>query len=170
MKTLVSISDPVFAALFALVFCLSSYPASAQSESYKLVADLDAGVGCSFPILIEQRGDPNFYKEFRDRNGKVAGLISAGPNLEYRVTNRINNTQLKIFSKGGMSKTSPNPDGTQTGELNGHSLIILFPTDAPPGPTSTLYEGKLTYAIDAHDNWKLGLLAGHKVDLCKELL
>jgi hypothetical protein len=77
---------------------------------------------------------------------------------------------LDVGGRGGMNKTTPNPDGSSTGELNGHSFMILFPTDTPSGPSSTLYQGKVVYTLDSSQTFTtIKSTTGHKTDLCKEL-
>lgn len=162
------------ASRLALVSLLTAFttfaaPSFAQSDGYKIFADLPAGVGCSFPLRIEYRGDPNFYKEFQDKNGNVVRTISAGSNIDYRATNMTTKATLDVGGKGGMSKTLPKPDGSYTGELNGHSIMILFPADVPSGPSSTLHQGKVVYSVSSTGIFTIKSTTGNKTDLCAEL-
>jgi hypothetical protein len=158
-------------ALVTLLTALTTLtaPSFAQSDGYKLFADLPGGIGCSFPLRIEYRGESNFYKEFHDRNGNLVRVISAGSNIDYRFTNLATTAKLDVGGKGSMTKTTPNPDGTSTIEANGHNIIILYPTDFPAGPTTTLYEGRVVYTVDSSQNFVVKSTKGNKTDLCKEL-
>lgn len=160
-------------ALASLLTALATFaaPSFAQSDGYMLAfPDMPAGIACSnFTLRIEYRGNPNFYKEFQDKNGNVVRVISAGSNIDYRATNVESGAKLDIGGTGGMSKTIPKPDGSYTGELNGHSFMILFPTDVPSGPSSTLHQGKVVYSVSSTGIFTIKSTTGNKTDLCKEL-
>ena len=76
---------------------------------------------------------------------------------------------LTLRANGSVEKTSLNPDGGFTSMVMGHNVIIFFPTDIPPGPSTTLYVGRVTYSVDPSGVWTLLSTAGNATDLCAEL-
>jgi hypothetical protein len=48
----------------------------------------------------------------------------------------------------------------------GHLVLILFPTDVPAGPTTTLYVGRVVYRSDALSNFTLLGTTGKATDIC----
>jgi hypothetical protein len=65
-----------------------------------------------------------------------------------------------------VTHTTYNPDGSQTIEITGHNVLILFPTDFPPGPSTTLYVGRVVYSIDASGVYTVLEESGKKTDIC----
>jgi hypothetical protein len=108
-------------------------------------------------------------KEFHDRNGNLVRVISAGRGATETFTNVLTDTAVTFKTGGSVSRTTPNPDGTSTLTLTGHNIVIVFPTDEPPGPRSTLYLGKVVFTIsDPVSNTFLGIqqTSGKQVDIC----
>lgn len=149
---------------------LAAAPAAwAQSSGYETYLELAAGVGCSFPLVIESRGTPNFSKEFLDKNGNVVRLMSAGSQVDYRLTNKDTGLQYVVNGRGAMQKTVPTGNGGSELSLQGHSIIIMFPSDVPAGPSTTSYEGRVVIAIDAQGNYTLRETSGRQADVCAKL-
>ena len=48
-------------------------------------------------------------------------------------------------------------------------MIILFPTDTPPGPSTTLYVGRVKYTVDVNFTFTLLQSSGNKTDVCAAL-
>lgn len=46
---------------------------------------------------------------------------------------------------------------------------MLFPTDVPAGPSTTLFTGQVAYTIAPTGIWTLTKVAGTTVDICAEL-
>jgi hypothetical protein len=63
-------------------------------------------------------------------------------------------------------KTTTNADGTFTVQATGHNVVILFPTDVPAGPSTTLYTGRLVYTVDASNNFTVVSSSGPTTDIC----
>jgi hypothetical protein len=57
--------------------------------------------------------------------------------------------KVELPSDGSVTRTTINTDGTATVENTGHNVLILFPTDVPAGPLTTLYVGRLVYTADS---------------------
>ena len=48
----------------------------------------------------------------------------------------------------------------------GHTVLILFPTDVPPGPSTILYVGRLIFTIDAASVYTFQSFSGNATDIC----
>lgn len=59
-----------------------------------------------------------------------------------------------------------NADGSQTVTLTGHNILILFPTDVPAGPSTTLYVGRVVFTVDANGVTTLKSTSGTATDIC----
>ncbi len=62
-----------------------------------------------------------------------------------------------------------NPDGSSTVVATGNTVIILFPTDVPAGPSTTLYVGRVVYTNDGQNNFVLQDHSGQTTDICAAL-
>jgi hypothetical protein len=62
-----------------------------------------------------------------------------------------------------------NPCGTQTVVTTGHNVLILFPTDVPAGPSTTLYAGRVVFMIDKSGIFALESTRGMSTDICAAL-
>lgn len=160
----------VFTAVMCLGALLGAAPAAfAQADGFKPLAEISAGVACEFPVLIEARGEGNFYKEFRDQKGNLIRIMSAGSKVDYRFTNTLTDVQYVLNGRGAMSKTEFAANGSSTTTVQGHTVVIFFPTDYPPGPSTTEYLGRVVYTTDADGVSVLKETAGQKSDLCAKL-
>jgi hypothetical protein len=63
----------------------------------------------------------------------------------------------------------PNGDGSQTWMMMGHNVLILFPTDVPAGPSTTLYVGRIVFTVDISGVYTLQSTNGTSVDICAAL-
>ncbi len=151
-------------ALGSAVAVATAAPASAQ----ELDLTLEAGVACDFALHIEGTGDKRIMREFTDQNGNVVGLLSAGKGFDLTFTNLDNpiNT-VELPSNGSVERTTVNADGTNTVQATGHNVVILFETDVPAGPSTTLYEGRLVYTVDtATGVFTVVSSSGPTTDIC----
>ena len=131
--------------------------------------DLPAGLACAFDLRIEGWGGNQVNKEFMDKDGNVIRLLSAGTGSALRFTNLATSATLSLKSNGAVSHVTVNPDGSFTQMNTGHTILILFPTDTPPGPSTTLYVGRIVFTIDASSNFTLQQQSGNSVDICAAL-
>lgn len=76
---------------------------------------------------------------------------------------------VSLTSNGSVLKTILNPDGTSTNQATGHNVIILFPTDIPAGPSTTLYEGRVVFTATAANDFEIISSSGRTRDICSEL-
>jgi hypothetical protein len=133
--------------------------------------DLPAGLACaSFDLRVAGTGDKRIMREFTDENGNVVRLLSAGKGFDLTFTNLNSGESLSFPSNGSVERTALNADGTRTVQATGHNVVILFPTDEPAGPTTTLYTGQLVYTIDANGDFHVQKTTGQTTDICAALL
>ena len=124
--------------------------------------EFEPGVACQFGLGIE----------FTDRDGQPVMIIEAGEGFGLLLTNMTTGATLDLPPNGATSRTVFNPDGSRTTYATGHQLLILFPTDMPPGPSTTLYVGRLVFTIlptPTGDIFTLDEASGIQRDLCAEL-
>jgi hypothetical protein len=110
-------------------------------------------------------------KTFFDKNGNPVRYLNAGKGNQFVFTNLTSGVTLSVKTGGSVEHITPNPNGTQTWVTSGHELIILFPTDTPPGPATTLYIGRLVFTLDPSSNTFLGIqsFTGKSIDICAAL-
>lgn len=167
------------ATLPALMFtselpALADPPLPVEPQTFNVAADMACP---GFALRLEQSGGNLHKKEFTDRNGDPVKVIQAGKgflltytNLGPDVDHPVLGKSISIRSNGSVSKTTINPDGTQTVNATGHNGLILFPTDVPAGPTTTQYVGRIVYNIDpATGVFTLVSTTGQERDICAEL-
>jgi hypothetical protein len=153
-----------------LVLLGSAIPSTAVADP-DLVIDLPDGLACSgFDLRLEITANPNrVYREFYDKSGNIVRYISAGKGNDLTVMNLSTGARLSLKANGSVEKTRFNPDGSLTSTAMGHNLIIFFPTDIPPGPSTTLYVGRVVWNVDTSGVWTLVSTAGDSTDICAEL-
>lgn len=147
----------------------SAVPSTALADP--VVIDLPAGIACAnFDLRAEITANPNgVYREFYDKSGNLVRYILAGKGSDLTLMNLSSGARLTLKANGSVEKTRFNPDGTTTSTAMGHNLIIFFPTDNPPGPSTTLYVGRVVWTVDTSGVWTLVSTAGNSTDICAEL-
>jgi hypothetical protein len=130
-----------------------------------------AGIACpSFDLRIQSDGPAaQVNKEFYDRNGNVVRMFFAGKGWDLTFTNAQTGASLFVKGNGTTSNTHVAPSGLLTVQASGHTGLIMFPTDVPQGPTSTLYSGRLVYTVDANFVTTLTQISGKSTDVCAVL-
>ena len=152
-------------AVAAVLAVGTSVPVSAAAPDFSIV--LPAGVACAaFDLGVEGTGDKRIMREFTDRNGNLVRLLAAGKGFTLTFTNLSTGTSLTLPSSGSVQRTTINSDGTSTVVSTGHNVLILFETDIPAGPSTTLYVGRLVYTVDASGVFTLQSTSGRTTDLC----
>lgn len=157
---------------FAIALAVMTSTASlsmAAEDGFEILYVLSAGDACQFPIQVESRGGNRVSKTFHDRFGSPVRVLEAGKGYDLRFTNLSSGSQLTLPGKGSVSVTKPNPDGTSTVESMGHNVLILFPTDVPAGPSTTLYTGRVVYKVDSAGMFTLQRVSGNQTDICAAL-
>jgi hypothetical protein len=132
---------------------------------------LPAGQACSgFDLIVNvDYSDHQVYKEWTDENGLPVRMLTAGKGNDLEFVNGTTGATFSLKANGSVSHTTLNPDGSSTVSSTGHNVIILFPTDNPPGPTTTLYVGRVVYTADAYSNFTLQDVRGKSTDICAAL-
>ena len=76
---------------------------------------------------------------------------------------------LSLRSNGSEQRIFPRPNDSYLIELLGNTVIILFPTDNPAGPSTTLVSGRVVFTIDNAGVFTLLTIDGHTTDICAAL-
>ena len=161
-----NLAGPVVAAL--LLAGAAAAPATAATHD----TVIPAGVACAGFDLGIDFGAPvggSVGREFRDHDGNVVRTLTAGTGYALTFHNDEAGKSLALPSNGYASTTRFGPDGLATVASQGHTVIILFPTDHPAGPSTTLYVGRVVYTVDGEGTFTLVSTAGAKVDICAAL-
>jgi hypothetical protein len=139
------------------------------ADSYEFT--LPAGLACEgFDLTINVTGsDHRVLREWTDEEGNVVRMITAGKGSDLVFLNEASGATLSLKANGAVEKTTYNPDGTISGALMGHMVLILFPTDVPAGPSTTLNVGRILYTIGTDGVWTLQEMTGKATDICAAL-
>ena len=156
------------AAVVALTTTLAVSAAGATAAGHDEV--FPAGTACDFPLAIDiGSGGPRVERTFVDANGNRVRVISAGVGSQLTFTNLSTDATIAFPANGAVTNTVYNADGSQTVTLTGHNVLILFPTDVPAGPSTTLYVGRVVFNIDVNGNFTLVSTSGTATDICAAL-
>ncbi len=156
--------------LACMMAALLSYgsPANAASPP-DFTVDLPAGMACTFDLKIEGWGGNRHFKEFTGENDQVVRSLEAGTGSALRFTNVETGKTFSTKSNGAVSHITYNPDGSETDKLTGHNVLILFPSDFPPGPSTTLIAGRLVFTVDTEGVFTVQDVSGKTTDICAAL-
>jgi hypothetical protein len=154
-------------ALGSALAVATAAPASA-AEPFEF--DLPAGTACDFRLLVEGTGDKRIMREFTDKDGNVVRFLAAGKGFDLTFTQLDSSGEpvstVEFPSNGSVTQTTINADGTQTVTSTGHNVLILFPSDVPAGPSTTLYTGQLVFTIDTDGVFTVVSSSGPTTDIC----
>jgi hypothetical protein len=159
-----SIKRVVVVALVASATIVGTAVERAAAET----VEFPAGVACEFPLTVESSEDTRSVHEFTDANGNAV-LLLAGRGTAVTLTNDDTGATLSLPASGAPWRIVSRPDGTTTFTAMGHLVLIMFPTDVPAGPSTTLYVGRVVFDIDANDVFTLKETRGTATDLCAAL-
>lgn len=153
--------------LISTTLVASSGGVAAKANPPDAVIELPAGTACNdFALRIEIRGGNRVFKEFRDKNGEVVRTLSAGKGSALSFTNLSNGATLALKANGAVAHTRFNRDGSSTVAVTGHNVLILFPTDIPAGPSTTLHVGRVVYTVDTDGVFTVQKVRGKRTDIC----
>ena len=140
-----------------------------QSAAADDPPDFSPGVACTFGLDLDGV-DNRVVHDFTDVDGNDVQLITglAGP---VTFTNAESGATLTLPARGAAWKIVTSPDGNaSTFTATGHFVLILFPTDNPAGPSTTLYVGRVVFTIDNSSGvFTLQETRGTATDLCEAL-
>jgi hypothetical protein len=157
---------PILAA--AVLLAAATMPVSAQGVAPEPIV-VPAGLACAgFDLSVDFAGDRKDAKVHRDRSGNVR-TISSGKGYQLLFTNLATGATVSLKGNGSVMKTTTHPDGTSTVAITGHNVLILFPSDVPAGPSTTLYVGRVTYAVDTTGVFRIQSTSGRSTDICSLL-
>jgi hypothetical protein len=141
------------------------------TRSYAATIDLPAGIACEFELILDiSTPEHRVFREFKDKNGNVVRTLSAGKGNTLVFTNASTGATLTLHPNGSVEHATVHPDGTTTFVVTGHEVLILFPTDVPAGPSTTLYVGRVVFDVDANGTFTLVSTSGKSTDICAALL
>ena len=129
---------------------------------------LPAGVGCEFALTVTFEGQNVNTHEFTTDDG-TAKVLLAGKGNDLTFTNEETGESLFFKSLGYRETTVTNPDGSGTTTSSGTVGLILFPTDSPAGPSTTLIRGRLVYDFTATADFTVKSVSGNVTDICAAL-
>jgi hypothetical protein len=157
--------------LVALILTLAAVLGSATPAiaADPTVIDLPAGTACDFDLRVEISGGSNVMKEFVDKNGNVVRMLTAGKGSALSFTNLSTGATFSLKANGAVSHTTFNPDGSSTVAITGHNVLILFPTDVPAGPSTTLHVGRVVFTVDTSGVFTVQQVSGQTTDICAVL-
>jgi len=153
--------------VFAAAALVSGSPATAADPDVTLV--FPAGTACNFDLQIDASGGNSHVREFTDKNGNVVRSIGAGTGSALRFTNLATGNVVSTKSNGAVSHITFNSDGSYTETDTGHNVLILFPTDNPPGPSTTLIVGRVVFTVDVNGVFNVQEVSGNTTDICDAL-
>lgn len=155
-----------FVACLMMTALLGYVSPATAADPPDFVLTFPDGMACNgFDLQIEGWFGKQHVKEFIDKNG-IVRILSAGTGSTLRYTNLATGETFSSKSNGAVTRVTYNPDGSSMNELMGHNVLILFPTDFPPGPSTTLYTGRVVYTNDADFNSTVLQESGQKIDIC----
>jgi hypothetical protein len=167
MKTL-TFSRAVRVTAFGLAFGLGAAGLASAQKVSEVV--LDAGLGCNFQLSIKSTGEPLQERVFTDKDSRPVRSIAAGKGVQLTFTNVTSAASLSFKANGSVTKQTFNPDGTTTVVATGHNGLVLFPSDDPKGPSTTLYIGRVVYMVDNSTGvFTLLGTSGKSTDICAVL-
>ena len=155
---------PFSATALGLAVILGSVSLAATAATF----DFPTGLACNFELRIDSVGGPLVQKTFTDKSGNFVRQLAAGTGGKLTFTNVKTGATLTLPSNGSVQQV------TQVGNdyldvATGHNLLILYPTDVPAGPTTTLYVGRVVFTIDSVGIFTLLGSSGKSTDICASL-
>jgi hypothetical protein len=154
----------ILVALASLTLFAAALPALA-ADSIEFPPDV---VCPGFGVRWDTDFDVDLYHEVANKRGDVLHGISFQRG-EMILTNLTTGESISEYLDGAVFHDRYYADGTGRSTLVGEFVAALLPTDTPPGPSTRLYNGRLTYTVDADGNWTVESFRGTSVDLCAAL-
>jgi hypothetical protein len=156
------------AALITAAVLLVGAAGPVAASDYHL--DFPAGVACDFALGVDiDVVGPQNYREFTDSAGNVLWILSAGRGNALTFTNQATGEMLSLRATGAVAKTIPHPDGSMTQIFTGMNVLVMYPTDVPAGPSTTLYVGRVVVDFDASYTTTIRSTSGATTDICAAL-
>jgi hypothetical protein len=159
----------VAAAAAALVGAAAATAAQAEPTPGPMV--FPAGQACAgFDLQIEGTGGNSRTREFTDESGNLVRTLTTGTGPALTFTNLASGATYSTPSNGSVTKVQYNSDFSTTLTLTGHNILILFPSDDPAGPSTTLQVGRVVVQVSADTGaFTVTSVGGRSVDICAAL-
>jgi hypothetical protein len=155
--------------LACMVAVMLGYAGKATAADPDFTVVLPAGTACTFDLQIDGFGGHRQFKAFTDKNGNVVRTLETGTGSALTFTNLATGETFSTMSNGAVSSKTFNLDGSFTETDTGHTVLILFPTDSPAGPSTTLIAGRLTFTVDVFGVFTVQKVSGKATDICAAL-
>jgi len=160
----------IFRCLLAcMVAAMLGYASNATAADPDFTVVFPAGLACTFDLQVDGFGGHRTFKEFRDKNGNVVRSLEAGTGSALTFTNLSTRKTFSTMSNGAVSRKTFNLDGSFTEADTGHTVLILFPSDNPAGPSTTLIAGRLIFTVDVFAVFTVQQVIGKVTDICAAL-
>jgi hypothetical protein len=153
-----------------IVTVVLGYASEATAADPDFTVVFPAGTACTFDLQVDGFGGHRQFREFKDKSGNVVRTLDAGTGSALTFTNLSTGTVLTTPSNGAVSRRTFNPDGSFTETDTGHNVLILFPTDNPAGPSTTLIVGRVVFTVDLSAVFTVQRVTGKVTDICAALL
>jgi hypothetical protein len=130
---------------------------------------LPAGQACpDFDLKVVGTNSQTHTVEYR-KNGKLVRTIESGMGYDLTYTNL--NTGKSVVYKSDFLVTDSvyHGNGIRTVTSTGYFGIIMFPTDRPPGPSTTQYVGRVVYKATQNNDFTIKSVRAQKTDVCAQL-
>ena len=129
---------------------------------------LPAGLACDFALAVEISGGTQVSKVFTDKDGNLLAL-TAGKGSQNTYTNLSTGETFTQTASGSVARVTTYPDGSMKWVTTGHNSLILFPSDVPAGPSTTLTAGRVVFTVDTNGVFTVTEVSGKTTDICAEL-
>ena len=154
------------ALMIAVLTLLALLVPSAAADD---VVVFEPGIACAgFALQSESNLDVDMSQQISNPRGTVTHSVTVQAG-EYTLTNLSTGESITEYLDGAVFHDRLFSDGTSRATLTGEFIVVLFPTDTPPGPSTRLYNGRMDYVTDAEGNWTVLSFRGTSVDLCAAL-
>jgi hypothetical protein len=146
---------------FALAIAVPGAAAAAPSHALEFAA----GEACTFSLAIDV--DAAGKRVTQEHNGV---MVSTGTGGALTFINLATGESVSFRSNGAVQIAEPAGGGRTTLTLDGHNVVILFPSDTTAGPSTTLHIGRVVISVvDRTGNFTVLSSSGTTVDICAAL-
>jgi hypothetical protein len=129
-----------------------------------------AGLACAFELRVDGYGaGPQDVRTITDHAGNLRYMLLAGNGFDLVYTNEETGATFSTEASPASSQVTYHGDGSLTLLLDGDNVVILYPTDQPAGPSTTLWSGRVVIQIDPLGNWAVRSAIGTALDICAVL-
>lgn len=156
------------AAVLATAILAASFvapPANAAPEWEDFGPPDGAGIACEdFPLQIQIRGVGKEPRELPYTDGTLRWQV-AGKDVDYRFVNTLTGATYTL-TRAASRLSVTGEEGASVFTITGTGWVVLFPTDIPEGPSTTVFSGKLVVKEGPAGVFTVTQWTGKKVDVC----